>query len=88
MIIRVLFQISETAMLILMLKRVNPRGRAIECAMFSEAREEKVTRKAALEEEREERGLSLGDTRSRVKKYDRLAKKTRTKVLHLGPVAA
>ena len=49
--------------------------------MFSEETEEREEREAAIEEEREERGLSLGDTRARVKKYDRLVKKTKTKVL-------
>lgn len=48
--------------------------------MFSEEAEVKAERAEALEEEREERGLKLRDTKSRVKKYDRLKKRTRTKV--------
>lgn len=48
--------------------------------MYSEETEARRERDVALEEEREERGLQLRDTRTRVKKYDRLKKKTRTKV--------
>lgn len=48
--------------------------------MYSEETEERAAREAALEDEREERGLSLSDTRDRVKKYDRLAKKTKIRV--------
>ncbi len=48
--------------------------------MFSEESEERVAREAALREEREERGLSLRDTRDRVTKYDRLVKNKKTKV--------
>ncbi len=48
--------------------------------MYSEETEERVEKEAVLEDEREERGLSLRDTRTRVKKYDRLVKKTKTKV--------
>ncbi len=48
--------------------------------MFSEESEERMAKEAALENEREERGLSLSDTRARVTKYDRLAKKTKIKV--------
>ncbi|XP_064395157.1 uncharacterized protein LOC135342363 [Halichondria panicea] len=47
--------------------------------MFSEESEERVAREAALREEREERGLSLRDTRDRVTKYDRLVKNKKTK---------
>ena len=50
--------------------------------MYSEEAEVKTERGVELEEEREERGLQLRDTRTRVKKYDRLKKKTRTKVTY------
>ena len=39
-----------------------------------------LERAEAVEQEREEVGLSLRDTRSRVKKYDRLKKRIKTKV--------
>ena len=42
--------------------------------------EKKAKQREQLEKEREERGLKLRDTRSRVKKYDRLKKKNRLKV--------
>lgn len=48
--------------------------------MYSEEALDRVERAEALEREREEVGLSLRDTRSRVKKYDRLKKKNITKV--------
>lgn len=41
--------------------------------------EEKAKRIAQLEQQREERGLKLRDTKSRVKKYDRLRKKNKLK---------
>ncbi len=48
--------------------------------MYSEENESRVAREIALRVEREERGLSLRDTRDRVTKYDRLVKNTKTKV--------
>lgn len=48
--------------------------------MYSEEALARVELAAAREKEREEVGLSLRDTRSRVKKYDRLKKRTKTKV--------
>ncbi len=49
-------------------------------ALFSEEAEVQAEVKAKRETEREQRGLDLRDTRSRVKKYDRLVKKNRLKV--------
>ena len=49
--------------------------------MFSEEALARIERVEAEEKEREEVGLNLRDTRSRVKKYDRLKKKNYTKVL-------
>ena len=46
-------------------------------SLEAQARRERAT---ALEKEREEVGLALRDTRSRVNKYDRLKKKIKTKV--------
>ena len=48
--------------------------------MYSAEALARIERAEALEKEREEVGLSLRDTRSRVKKYDRLKKKNVTKV--------
>ena len=48
--------------------------------MYSEEALARVELAAAREKEREEVGLSLRDTRSRVKKCDRLKKRTKTKV--------
>ena len=48
--------------------------------MYSLEAQARRERAAALEKEREEVGLALRDTRSRVKKYDRLKKKIKTKV--------
>ena len=48
--------------------------------MYSFESRERLERAAALEKEREEVGLSLRDTRTRVKKYDRLKKRIKTKV--------
>ena len=42
--------------------------------------EERAKKRAQLELEREERGLKLRDTKSRVKKYDRLKKKNKVRV--------
>lgn len=42
--------------------------------------EDRAKKRAQLELEREERGLKLRDTKSRVKKYDRLKKKNKVKV--------
>lgn len=60
------------------MKKLSPKPASL--AMYSEETEERVAKEAALENEREERGLSLGDTRARVKKYDRLVKKSKIKV--------
>lgn len=51
-------------------------------SIFSEEAEVKAGLTAKQEEEREERGLQLRDTKSRVKKYDRLKKKNRIKVYY------
>ena len=48
--------------------------------MFSEEALARVERAAAREKEREAVGLALRDTKSRVRKYDRLKKKNKTKV--------
>ena len=48
--------------------------------MFSEEAEERAKLKAQRELEREKRGLELRDTKSRVKKYDRLKKRNAVKV--------
>lgn len=48
--------------------------------MYSEEAEKREEERKAREAEQEELALSLGDTKERVKKYDRLKKKTRTKV--------
>ena len=48
--------------------------------MYSFESRERLERAAALEKEREEVGLSLRDTKTRVKKYDRLKKRIKTKV--------
>ena len=51
---------------------------------FSEEAEEKAELRAKLEEEREQRGLKLRDTETRVKKYDRLKKKNVVRVSMIG----
>ena len=48
--------------------------------IFSEEAEERAKSEAKLEQKREERGLKLGDTKQRVKKYDRLKRKNKVKV--------
>ena len=48
--------------------------------MFSLEAQARHERAEAVEKEREEVGLALRDTRSRVKKYDRLKKRIKTKV--------
>ena len=48
--------------------------------MYSEEAEKQEEERKAREAEQEEVALSLGDTKERVKKYDRIKKKTRTKV--------
>ena len=48
--------------------------------MYSLEAKARHERAAALEKEREEVGLALRDTRRRVKKYDRLKKRIKTKV--------
>lgn len=53
--------------------------------MYSDEAQARLERIAAQEQEREEVGLELRDTRSRVKKYDRLKKKNRTKVGVIAP---
>ena len=50
-------------------------------SVFSEEFSERVELRKLQELEREKRGLELGDTRSRVKKYDRLKKKNKLKVI-------
>ena len=52
-------------------------------SVFSEAAERRVEKEKKREQEREETGLQLGDTKSRVKKYDRLKKKTKVKVSYI-----
>ena len=53
--------------------------------MYSVEAQTRHERAVALEKEREEVGLALRDTRSRVKKYDRLKKRIKTKVhVHLA----
>ena len=49
-------------------------------SMYSLDAQARRERAEALEKEREEVGLALRDTRSRVKKYDRLKKRIKTKV--------
>lgn len=48
--------------------------------MYSEEAEKREEERKAREAEQEDVALSLGDTKERVKKYDRIKKKTRTKV--------
>ena len=48
--------------------------------MYSEATEARVEREQAAEKEREELALELGNTKERVKKYDRLGKRNKLKV--------
>ena len=48
--------------------------------MYSLEAQTRRERAEALEKEREEVGLALRDTRTRVKKYDRLKKRIKTKV--------
>ena len=50
-------------------------------SVFSEEFSDRVELRKLQELEREKRGLELGDTRSRVKKYDRLKKKNKLKVI-------
>ena len=53
--------------------------------MYSLEVQARHERAAALEKEREEVGLALRDTRRRVKKYDRLKKRIKTKVsMHIA----
>lgn len=51
-------------------------------SIFSEEAEEKAELKVKVEEEREQRGLKLRDTETRVKKYDRLKKRNVVRVSH------
>ncbi len=51
--------------------------------MFSEEAEAREEQRTALETEREELALKDERTRERVKKYDRLKKRTQKKVWHL-----
>lgn len=53
-------------------------------SVFSEEFIEKTESNAKRELEREERGLELRDTKSRVQKYDRLKKKNKLKVREVG----
>ena len=49
--------------------------------MFSEDAEVRAKQAESRELEREQLGLELGDTLTRVKKYDRLKKKSKLKVI-------
>ena len=49
-------------------------------SIFSKEAEVRAEHKVKLDREREQRGLALGDTKARVKKYDRLKKKNKIKV--------
>lgn len=49
-------------------------------SIFSEEAETRAEEQSKREKEREERALKLRDTKSRVKKYDRLRKTNKTKV--------
>ena len=53
-------------------------------SVFSEISIKRTEQKVKLDLEREERGLKLRDTRSRVEKYDRLKKKNKVKVREVG----
>ena len=49
--------------------------------MYSQEAEARTEREQAVEKEREELALEVGHTRERVKKYDRLGKRNKTKVI-------
>ena len=52
--------------------------------MYSEESDTRAKKRAVLEKEQEDLAMRLGDTRKRVKKYDRLKKKIKTKVSARG----
>lgn len=53
--------------------------------MYSEEAEARAEREEEVEREREDLGLELGDTRVRVKKYDRLRKRKEVTVIYTNP---